>query len=98
MKLPSKIGRWFNNDELQDVVEISHGNSTNKHQTLKRPLSIRTSSCAKVNNLPQTFSHKLEYNLSCSSFKKNIHGSFVGVDPLAFAFKGKMIVVAPMFF
>jgi hypothetical protein len=88
----------YNNDELQDVVEIPHGNSTNKPQTLKRPLSIRTSSCAKVNNLPQTFSHKLEYNISCSSFKIFIHGSFVGVDPLAFAFKGKMIIVAPMFF
>jgi hypothetical protein len=65
---------------------------------LKRPLSIRNSSCAKVNNLPQTFSHKLEYNLSCSSFFPIIHGSFVGVDPLAFAFKGKMLIVASMFF
>jgi len=88
----------YNNDELQDVVEILHGNSTNKPQALKRPLSIRTSTCATINNLPQRFSHKLEYNISCSSFKFFIHGSFVGVDPLAFAFEGKMIIVAPMFF
>jgi hypothetical protein len=79
----------YNNDELQDVVEIPHA--------LKKPLSIRTSSCATVNNLPQTFFHKLKYNISCISFKFFIHGSFVGVDPLTFAFKGKMIIVAPMF-
>jgi hypothetical protein len=88
----------YNIDELQDVVEIPHGNSTNKPQALKRPLSRRTSSCAKVNNLPQTFFHKLEYNFSCRSFFPIIHGSFVGVDFLAFAFKGKMLIVAPMIF